>query len=506
MANGIASDRAGAVNVGPISQIGTESITPGVADLSDAFRQGFITVDDIQRRFRQGQAEQSALKSQIQADEIQRRLAPGAAENALAAQGLQAAQISAAGQVLPGQTENTLATQELQGRQLDTANRLTSPDPATRQAALNEQTEMEYQQIYGEPPPDSLESVAPEPVESFQEWFDANKGDELEADVLAFAQIAGPKPSAREIQAYANQLTQRGVTGQAFEDQVLSFSAGTQKDPQVIKAFADRRLAEMQASQMIREEYKAHAAQKQNAVKSVKRGDPAYNLQIRQMVELGKQNKLLQGAKLAAVGEGYKAQVTEAAKGPQRANEAAAKLRAEVEGSKPIQNFRLQETAANLVNTLATIPNPSNRTDLQLIYAGVKLADPGSVVREGEIALSRQADPVLVAMKKRLEGITSRSGKLLDATDRAELVRIARTVIDQARSQVQPEFQKFQRLAEQQGIPFQDIVNTTEAGIAGGTPAAQQTAAPPPANVGARRVVQDGVTFEWNGTAYVPVQ
>ena len=49
MANGIGSDR-GSVNVAPIVGIGQQTVTPAVGAFMQAFRSGFLTVDDLTRR------------------------------------------------------------------------------------------------------------------------------------------------------------------------------------------------------------------------------------------------------------------------------------------------------------------------------------------------------------------------------------------------------------------------------------------------------------------------
>lgn len=236
---------------------------------------------------------------------------------------------------------------------------------------------------------------------------------------------------------------------------------------------------------------------------SARKGTPEYAMALRDEVDKITKSGDLYAAKLKAAPSILEKRALEGEVSPER----VAKLQGDITASPPIKRFREQRDAAELVNTLSVIPNPTNRTDLQLIYAAVKLADPGSVVREGEIALSRQADPVLVSMKKRLEGVTSRSGKLLDAKDRAELARISEVVTAQAVESIRPELQKFSIRAQSEGVPLDQVLSAPEITIAAGAAAPKATAGGTAApTAGAKRVIQNGVTFEWNGAAYMPIQ
>jgi len=466
MANGISSDRGGLSNAAILAAPGVQA-TPAVADFMQAFRTGAITTDDLIRRGFQLPAEIAKAQQDVQEQREIRPLVREAQRGALTTEielqprrrKLAAGQLEQGIQALPTPAEQEASTAE-RAKTAQVRNSLASTVPGVREKAIaqlsNEQVSDLWTSAHGQPPPEQIEVPGeggvsePAPID---EWYINNFGNVPE-----------------------------GVSGRDFF-----------------------------ARPDIQAKYEAYTQEARNRPLTIVKGTPEYAEQLRRDLKETNLKEALQGFKLKALGAGLEAQAKAAAEAPKAAADVAGKLRAEIEGSAQIKAFRQQEQAANLVNTLATLPNPSNRTDLQLIYAGVKLADPGSVVREGEIALSRQADPVLVQMKKRLEGITSRSGKLLDPTDRAEFVRIGQTVLQASQNQIRPEFQKFQRLGEQQGIPLENILSDTEASISrgqalqtSGQPAGQTGGAAPSA--GTQRVIQNGVTFEWNGSQYVPVQ
>ena len=159
---GIASDRASGINTAPIALVGADNPTPpALGDFMAAFRSGFLTVDDVNKRTRANISETDALKTQLQSGDLQRRLAPKAFENAQAAQELQGQQTAAATELLPGATEVSQLQQDLQRRIGDINNRKLHPDKNIRQAALDEELEVQYQQAYGNLP-ESFESSGEE--------------------------------------------------------------------------------------------------------------------------------------------------------------------------------------------------------------------------------------------------------------------------------------------------------------------------------------------------------
>lgn len=449
------------------SQPNLPVIAKPVDDFMAAFRSGFITTDDIRKRLTARASDEDNLKTQLSDNDLKRKqnesqtqLLPADFELKKRGQGVQGQELGLKETVLPAQ--KILAEKEA----LDVAE---LADPVKRPDALNrkrrEGIEYQYAQTVGELPP-HFELEKPGKPLDFDKWAEGEQkkvmdaADKVIEQSGQFPQLDSPEANAARAQAY-NRLEADFLTN-------------------------------------AKPNYAKYVQETATSKAKVERGTPEYDKELSRQLTTRLQKDALQKIQLDAYGKGLNTAAEEGAKGPSKALEAGAKLRGEVEQSKPIQNFRLQANAADQVRTLANIPNPSNRTDLQLIYAAVKLADPGSVVREGEIALSRQADPVLVAMKKKLEGITSRSNKMLDATDRAELVRVADAVFSQAKDSIRPEYQKFDRLAKEQGIPVLDIVNPHEAEIITGA-----TTAAPANTQGYEALVGKTVTLKNGQTGVV---
>lgn len=452
---GIETDRNSNIDTRSIADIGqlpviqrAQAPAPAVNDLMKAFREGFITVDDIRRRQTQRPVEESEAALQIQANDFKSRrlneqetLAPAALALEKHRLSLAERKMAADEKDLNANEDTRLARESYEKTKAQHAADLVSADPKVRKEAVERERGYDLEKVYAGAfgsVPESFTLDEAAPVDDFQTWIDKNipaKVEQAEKEFLA---------------SYP----------QATPDTILQFREDV-KDEALKSAATD---------------YKQYVATRGTKKHVVQQGTPEYYKELQNQLTLKLNETKTKEAQFGAYAEGLKTQAKTAAERPGKTIESAAKLRNEVEQSKPIQNFRLQQQAAELVTTFATIPQPTNRTDLQLIYAAVKMADPGSVVREGEIALSRQADPVLVSMKKRLEGITSRSGKLLDDADRKELARISATVLDRAKASVRPEFEKFGRLAQDQGIPLADVLNPVEASILTGTAAAAPAA------------------------------
>src|SRR6185369_12988736 len=418
----------------------TQTVQPfdtsrALAELEHAVRTGFITAEDISRAGRRKVQETDQLKTDLQSNEIRRRLMPGEAQNAQTAQEVQAGQLGIQKTILPGQ--QVLA--EKQNQDI-----LDLTDPTKRADALNrkrrEGVEVAYAQSVGELP-EFFELEKPGKALTFDKWQEQEHQRILQQADQAAAQFPDP-----------NSVEANKTRAQVFNDLEGQFALNSHK------AYAD------------------YVKKTQTEKAKVMRGTPEYDKEVANRLTQHLQQQAIQEAQLKALPGVLETREKTAGELPEKQAKVAAGLRQEVESSKQIQQFRLQSNAADQVKTLATLPNPSNRTDLQLIYAALKLADPSSVVREGEIALSNNAAPTLIAIKRKLEGITSRNGKLLDDIDRQELVRIADTVIAQAQNNIRPEYQKFQRLATEQNIPLGDVLNPSESQILNST-----TSTPPAA-------------------------
>jgi hypothetical protein len=108
--------------------------------------------------------------------------------------------------------------------------------------------------------------------------------------------------------------------------------------------------------------------------------------------------------------------------------------------------------------------NPSAASDVALIFAYMKLLDPGSVVREGEFATAQRAGSVperVIAQYNR-----ARDGEMLSSAIRQDFLKSAELVIAPYREQFEATKSRYTTLAEEQGVqPSQVITNDPYSGL-----------------------------------------
>mgnify|MGYP005990600149 FL=1 len=117
-----------------------------------------------------------------------------------------------------------------------------------------------------------------------------------------------------------------------------------------------------------------------------------------------------------------------------------------------------REIAVAFQKVQKSAQNPSAASDVALIFAYMKLLDPGSVVREGEFATAQNSGSVpdrVVAQYNR-----ARTGERLPEEVRQDFLRSAELVIAPYREQFEATKIRYSTLAEQQGLqPSQVIIN-----------------------------------------------
>lgn len=120
-------------------------------------------------------------------------------------------------------------------------------------------------------------------------------------------------------------------------------------------------------------------------------------------------------------------------------------------------DFRQEQAikdANGIASAVATIrgalANPTPQGDLAAIYALVKLYDPGSVVREGEIALTQSA--ASLPQRVRVLYDQYRSGQKLLPEQRAAIAEIANSIVAERQIQINPVLQRYGRRARQWGV------------------------------------------------------
>ena len=313
-------------------------------------------------------------------------------------------------------------------------------DPSTRAKALsrieNEKLESAYVQAVGDLPEqfDELQNVQPA---SFEEWYQSE---------------VAPRNLAR-INSFQGSDVQRAQ----FSNQL---DAATQNSP------------------MIQEKYRQYITDTKARRVSIPKGTPEYYDKIRSELTGRALKNAGDAARIKALPGILEAQAKAEAEGPQKAMQAESDIRKEIQSNDTLKRFREQMSAASTVNSLATKPNPTNADDLSLIYAYVKLLDPGSVVREGEIKLTQQATPALQKLLMQYNRLFSDSGGLLDSNTRQNYLEAAQAVEHSSREAVRPEFEKYKKIAQERGISLDKIFNAEELSrISGATAAPTATPA-----------------------------
>lgn len=120
------------------------------------------------------------------------------------------------------------------------------------------------------------------------------------------------------------------------------------------------------------------------------------------------------------------------------------------------QDFRSEQAikdASGIAGAVATIngalANPSPQGDLAAIYALVKLYDPGSVVREGEISLTQSAASLPEQVRRLYAGWNT--GKKLTPQMKEDMASVAANIVAERQTQIAPILQRYGQQARRWG-------------------------------------------------------
>jgi len=151
-------------------------------------------------------------------------------------------------------------------------------------------------------------------------------------------------------------------------------------------------------------------------------------------------------------------------------------LRDEFQGRQVVKDtHQLAEAVAKIRKTADT-----GTDDLALIYSFVKILDPGSAVREGEIKLAGTPTPLLIELQQKYKRAVG--GQLLHPTLRAQYKASAEKLFAGQMERYSAEAERYKQLATKQGMDPSDVVLDTGLGAGGST-----SAAPEVKSVGAKR-------------------
>lgn len=143
--------------------------------------------------------------------------------------------------------------------------------------------------------------------------------------------------------------------------------------------------------------------------------------------------------------------------------------------------------------------------DIQLGYAVGKILDPASVVREGEIKLAGDAATLLQKYEGELRTVTEGKGRMTPQT-RTELLAMLDNAVKERQAAYQRAEGTYKGIAEQSGIPVDQVIITAPKSNAPAAPAAPKMfdAPPDPAKYKGKRLqADDGTVYVSDGASWV---
>jgi Arc/MetJ-type ribon-helix-helix transcriptional regulator len=160
------------------------------------------------------------------------------------------------------------------------------------------------------------------------------------------------------------------------------------------------------------------------------------------------------------------------------------------------------QRAQSYGTVLASAKDPSAAGDLSLIFAYMKMLDPGSVVREGEFATAQNA----ASVPDRIRNVYNKaiSGERLGAGQRGDFVARAKGIYGSAKQRQDAIVQTYTTRAQRAKLPPEMVVMDFGAGVEGPAPGAPPPAAATP-TIGERRTI-DGHLGEWDGKGWKAVK
>lgn len=158
--------------------------------------------------------------------------------------------------------------------------------------------------------------------------------------------------------------------------------------------------------------------------------------------------------------------------------------------------------AASFGTVLSAASDPSAAGDLSLIFAYMKMLDPGSVVREGEFATAQNA----AGVPDRIRNLWNRTinGERLNPAQRADFVKQARSVYQSSKQRQQGIVRQYTAKAQRAKLPVDLVVTDYSEGVETPTSGAP-TNTPSGPTIGERRTI-NGQLAEWDGRGWKAIR
>jgi len=410
---GISSDRSGGLQLGPLQNIAPRSQVAPITDFMEAFRQGFITVDDINKRTASSIAQGAALQTGLNAQDLQQRQIAGQAE------------------LLPAQIQNQAIAQDVQASQLaaqGAAARATIPQAQAEEARQNP----------------------------------ATREGQLRSD-------------------YQNNLITKATQYFGEAPEILEVPSAIKTKPLPFEEWLTTTYAapELQNdNEGTRNQYALYVQQNANPTEILEKGTPAYNQELARRIQEFEITAAAQGAQIKALPGVLEARAKAAAEGPAKTAAGLQKIQQDVIMDPAIKKYREEQGAFDKVQQLRANPNPNNVDDLSLLYSYVKILDPTSVVREGELKLANSTVPAITAAYNKVRGIWQDKNKIIDPNTRQNIFNSIDTIFTASKSSALDALTRHANAADLSGISRQAVFTPNELNLLspGGT-----TAAPAPA-------------------------
>lgn len=134
--------------------------------------------------------------------------------------------------------------------------------------------------------------------------------------------------------------------------------------------------------------------------------------------------------------------------------EDTAKVRGEVRQLPSYKNFA--EAAPIYKSMVASAPNNSKASDLNLVYGLGKIMDPGSVVREGEMIMVKNTAGIPEWLKGQIEAVNG--GASLTPETRKAIMREAKIRIDSYQQMFNQDAEQYRGIAQREKMNVDDVV------------------------------------------------
>lgn len=446
----IASERPTSVNAGLMANAVVEPQSTAVNSFMDAFKSGFLTVDDINKRVRGNVAEQDALKTSLAANELKRKEI--AQEGELAPVKFQLAK---------GQTELEQLKQQLAQTQVQEGLVMATGTPEEQQQLMEKkkalQDQAEYIGYFGSLP-ESLKVGNGDEMPEFQDWVKNSPYSD------AYAKSRGPlKPLPT--------LTKEEEQTLPPAEQELRLKTRYDQADAEDAATASTMEEAMQVYNQLKEK-----SQGTTAVK----GTPEYLNALRDKLEahrstLKEREVRLQAAPQAIVA-GVKAEAETKVAAQKQEAEKRNNFQKEIAEDKLLMKYRSQLGYYNQVQRLASDPDTVNNPAMQkaLMYSVIRAWDPDSAVRDGEINFLASRPGLQNVWDQMVGSLTN--GRRLTTSQLQELKAMADKSLQISQGSVEGSLKAYRDRASRMKIPPSEFASFIPA-IPGAIPSADLDAA-----------------------------